>query len=163
MSLLEGLTPRARMFLRVLWTVTLLCLVAYTAYAFGLAHGSMDGFFQNIVAQAIDLGAAALCFTRGYLLRRERWAWVAMGAGLLATFAGDVTYTIWLRNSGAVPFPSLADVFYLLWYPLSYVAVVLLIRARVRGFHASMWLDGAVGALGIGAIASALVFEPILA
>ncbi|MDT4996256.1 MAG: hypothetical protein QOD45_324, partial [Pseudonocardiales bacterium] len=92
----------------------------------------------------------------------ERAAWIAMGMGLLATTGGDLIYNVWLVKLDEVPFPSIADVFYLAWYPLSYVTVMLLLRARVPRFPASMWLDGAIGGLGLAACAAALVFQPIL-
>ena len=44
----------------------------------------------------------------------------------------------------------------LAFYPASYVALVLMVRARVRRFQASMWLDGLIGALTIGAAATAV-------
>ena len=47
------------------------------------------------------------------------------------------------------PFPSVADVFYIAYYLPLYVTLVALIRARVPRFHASMWLDGLIGALGV--------------
>ena len=36
-------------------------------------------------------------------------------------------------------------------------------RRRIREFHASLWLDGIVAALGEAACAAALVLPPILA
>ena len=60
------------------------------------------------------------------------------------------------------PFPSVADFFYLGYYLPLYVTLVALIRARVPRFHASMWLDGIVGALGAGAVAVALLLGPAL-
>src|SRR6185503_1697605 len=36
-------------------------------------------------------------------------------------------------------------------------------QRRVREFHASLWLDGLVGALGMAACVAALVLPPILA
>ncbi len=41
--------------------------------------------------------------------------------------------------------------------------LILLTRRRVREFHASLWLDGLVAALGMAACAAALVLPPILA
>src|SRR4029453_18999879 len=60
------------------------------------------------------------------------------------------------------PFPSVADLFYLAYYLPLYVALVALIRGRVSRFHASMWLDGVIGAVGAGAVAVAVLLGPAL-
>jgi hypothetical protein len=54
--------------------------------------------------------------------------------------------------------PSVSDVLWLAFYPAAYVALVLFVRARVHDFHASVWLDGLVGALAAAALGAALVF-----
>ncbi len=61
------------------------------------------------------------------------------------------------------PLPSLADALWLAFYPATYVAIVLLVRARVREFRASLWVDGLVGALAVAALGAALVVGPITA
>ena len=60
------------------------------------------------------------------------------------------------------PYPSAADLLYLTFYPLLYAAVVLLARARVRAFRASVVLDGVVAGLGAAALALAVVLAPVL-
>lgn len=47
-------------------------------------------------------------------------------------------------------------------YPLVYACVALLLRAQVRRWHASTWLDGLVAASGLGAVAIAAVFHLVL-
>ena len=61
-----------------------------------------------------------------------------------------------------VPFPSAADGLWLACPALCCASVVLLLRAQVAHWHASTALDGLVGACGLGALASALVFQPLL-
>ena len=91
--------------------------------------------------------------------RRERLGWWAMAAGLLTSAAGNAYYTLVL--SPDIVYPSWADVLYLTWYPLGYVAVVLLLTARVGRFPLSVWLDGLVVGAGVAAVAAALWFEPL--
>ena len=43
------------------------------------------------------------------------------------------------------------------FYAAAYVAIVLLLRARLRPFTPSLWLDGLIGLLTLGAISVALV------
>ena len=56
------------------------------------------------------------------------------------------------KTEGRCPFdlvpPSVADGFYLAFYPLAYVAVMLAIRTEVRSFRSNVWLDGAVADVG---------------
>ncbi|HWM08690.1 MAG TPA: hypothetical protein VNO82_05080, partial [Solirubrobacteraceae bacterium] len=61
------------------------------------------------------------------------------------------------------PYPSVSDAGWLVFYPACWIAVVLLMRQRLREFHASLWLDGIVAALGVAAVTAALVLPPILA
>src|SRR4029077_618881 len=58
--------------------------------------------------------------------------------------------------------PSLADVFYLGFYPLTYVALVLLMRCGGRRLTIATWLDGAVAGLGAAALCASFVFSSVL-
>ena len=51
---------------------------------------------------------------------------------------------------------------YLAFYPAAYVGLVLLLRARGGRFPASVWLDGAIGAVGLGAALGALLFPIVI-
>jgi two-component system cell cycle response regulator len=46
-------------------------------------------------------------------------------------------------------------------YPWVLAGLVGLVRARGLGSHLSVWLDGLVGALALGTIGAALIFEPV--
>src|SRR3954468_21858705 len=75
----------------------------------------------------------------------ERGAWLALTLGLFGFFAGDVYYTVVITPmESTAPFPSPADAGYLAIYPGSYVALVLLLRARAGRIPASLWLDGVI-------------------
>jgi diguanylate cyclase len=63
---------------------------------------------------------------------------------------------------GSQPDVSLADVFFVAYYPLLYVALVGLVRSRVRRFHPNMWLDGVIGALGAAAVTTAVLLGSAL-
>src|SRR3954471_21476632 len=47
---------------------------------------------------------------------------------------------------------------YLSIYPGSYVALVLLLRARAGRIPSSLWLDGLISSLAVAALGAALVF-----
>jgi diguanylate cyclase (GGDEF)-like protein/putative nucleotidyltransferase with HDIG domain len=104
------------------------------------------------------LGVAVCALRTVHASGRERAAWLALTLGLLGFFAGDVYYTVVLTPLDTPPFPSPADAGYLSIYPGSYVALVLLLRARAGRIPTSLWLDGVITALAIAALGAALVF-----
>ena len=108
---------------------------------------------------AIALGALN-CFlcARG---RPDRVVWVLVGCAIAAWGAGDVYYTFVLEGKTVIPFPSLADAGYLLFYPPVYVALVVLFQKEVRGIVPSLWLDGVIAALTTAAIAASVVYEVV--
>jgi two-component system, cell cycle response regulator len=156
-------SPKLRAGLRALGALTGLGVLAYTAHvAVGLGSPGLDGFFQTWVLSGVSVGAGALCLLRGVAVRRERVAWLLMGAGLLAWAGGDITWTAVLADDPNPPYPSLSDVLYLCFYPLSYAALLLVARSRTDSFRSSLWLDGAIAGLTVAALISTLAFQPIV-
>src|SRR5919112_588765 len=107
-----------------------------------------------------ELLGCAVCAVRTlHATGRERAAWLALTLGLLGFFAGDVYYTAVITPmEGEAPFPSPADAGYLAIYPGSYVALVLLLRARAGRIPPNLWLDGLITSLAVAALGAALVF-----
>ena len=56
----------------------------------------------------------------------------------------------------------LADGFYVTFYPVAYIALMLLLRANVRRFSLASWLDGAVAGLGAAAVCATFAFKDVL-
>jgi diguanylate cyclase (GGDEF)-like protein len=111
---------------------------------------------------AVYVGSALVCL---FAVRRsgsDRMAWASLAAAISLGVVGNLVYTLAIAPMEDEPFPSIADLFYLAYYLPLYVALVALIRARVARFHASMWLDGVVGALGAGAVSVAVMLGPAL-
>jgi diguanylate cyclase (GGDEF)-like protein len=118
--------------------------------------------FQKFATNVVFMGSATLCAIRAFTVPGERAAWLLMAAGLFAWGLGGLYYTLYQWNLAEVPIPSPADAGWLLFYPPVYVALVLLFRARVRGRDSTLWIDGATGALAIGAFGAAIVFGTVL-
>jgi two-component system cell cycle response regulator len=116
----------------------------------------------TLVYNLLLVGAAACCAARGLTSRVERTPWLLLGlaTGLWAT--GDLYYTFFLSGREEIPFPSIADGFYLAFYPFAYVALALLLRRRVHHLHGSLWLDGIIGGLVVSALGAAVVFDAVL-
>ena len=125
--------------------------------------GWVNALIEDYLYNGVLVGAALICVARAALVREERIAWALIGFGLAAWSAADIYYTVVLSKLDAPPYPSISDAGWLVFYPACWLAVVLLMRRRIREFHASLWLDGLVAALGAAALTAALVLPPILA
>jgi diguanylate cyclase (GGDEF)-like protein len=146
-----------------LGALTALGVLAYAAHvAFGLGSPGLDDFFQDWVYCGVTIGAGALCVLRGLSVRRERLAWLVMGAGVFAWAGGDITWTVQLADDPSPPYPSISDVLYLAFYPASYASLLLVARSRTHSFRSSLWLDGAIAGLTVAAVIATLFFEPIV-
>lgn len=112
---------------------------------------------------AIEIGAVLACGWRAWSIRTERAAWWFMTAALASYAAGDLYWALTFSGVPAeeIPYPSAADALYLGLFPLSYVAVGLLIRSRSKGISPLRWLDGLIAALAVGSVAVALVYRPM--
>jgi diguanylate cyclase (GGDEF)-like protein len=117
----------------------------------------------DLGAYNVVFGAAAvLSFRAAAACPPERWAWRLLGAGLVAYLGGNVYGTFVLGDIEEPPYPSAADAMWLAMFPLAYAAMILLIRARVHRFQASVWLDGLVSVLGAVALADAFALHLVL-
>ncbi len=156
------LTGTRRLVIRGMQLVSLLALVGYAAQAAWSVCGTgADRFFEIYVYNALIFVAGGLCVARAVTTSRERGAWLVLGAGLLAWAAGEAYYTLFLERLDSPPVPSVSDGLWLAFYPACYLAILLLVRERVRQFRSSLWLDGVVGALAASAIAAAFIFGTI--
>ena len=131
--------------------------------ATGLGGQQLESVADKYVYTALELIAVAVCAARVLRRRDDRLAWAFMTLGLVAWTAGDLTWTLWLDNVASPPYPSLADAFYLTMYPAVYVAMMLLIRSRLRHCGPAQWLDGGVVGLTMAAVAAGLVLGTVLA
>jgi len=88
---------------------------------------------------------------------------VLFGAcAVTANAAGNTYYTLMTAAGVSLSFPSLADVGFLLFYPLMMAAMALAVRHHSRGLASSAWLDSAVGSLGAASVLAVLL-SPVLA
>ncbi len=118
----------------------------------------LDGW----VVCGIELTASIICIIRGLDKNPGRVAPLALGAGLLSWSLGDVFLTIESLGGTTPAVPSLADVFYIGFYPLAYVATVQLLRTALGRLSRPNWLDGVVAGFGAAAICAAFAFHSIL-
>lgn len=152
-----------RLALRVCATVGALAIALHIAHGqLGLGRRALDTFFETDVYDAVVAGAALSCLVRAWVIPTERLPWLLFGIALSFDATGEIYYSLAFGDSGNPPTPSLADLFYLLYYPCAYAGMVLLVRQRMEGFSASRWLDGAIAAATAAAVIAAMTFEQIL-
>ena len=113
---------------------------------------------DNGLIDAFEVALALGCLTCVVVGQSGRVGTTALGAGLLAWAMGDVIWSLESSPNG----PSLADGFYLAFYPLAYLALVSLIRSYARPHQAIVWLDGVIAGLGAAAVSAAFAFDTIL-
>jgi len=162
----RGGTPfessRARTALWSTYAVLGVLLVAYLVFLIQRGLGPSSTAVDGWGIDAFEVTASLLCIARGLIARRGRAAALFLGFGLLAWAVGDILLTIESLGGATPPTPSPADVLYLSFYPLAYVAVVLFMRGQVRRLTAPNWLDGAVAGVGAAAVCAAFAFHSIL-
>ena len=151
---------RARLLLTAMTVLLAICAFhAVVRFDAGPFAWLIEKWGYNVVLVASGL----VCLARGAVVRAERTAWLVMSVGVVGWALGNVYYTVVLWDQDPIPVPSPSDVLWIVYYPIVYVAVAMLLRARIARFHASLWVDGALAALAVGALSAAVVFQSVLA
>ena len=145
-----------------MWLLAALFLIYVVQLTFGLIPDPVGELVTKWSPLVIFPAAAVLCGVHGFRRDRERAAWLLLGLGLLLWGFGIAYFTIFQWNLKVIPTPSPADGFWLAVYPPWYAGLFLLFRARVGAVGWRVAVDGLIGALGMGAIAAAIVFEAVL-
>ncbi|HZU61332.1 MAG TPA: diguanylate cyclase, partial [Solirubrobacteraceae bacterium] len=140
----------------------ILAAVAYTVWVIVRGSGQTSSAIDNWGVAGFELVASLLCLVRAAVSRRDRSMVIVMGLGLMAWAVGDLTLSAEAAGGSTPPTPSAADAFYVAFYPLTYVAIMLLVRRRVKRFSLATWLDGVVAGMGASAICAAFVFQGVL-
>src|SRR5215210_5244709 len=158
-------TIPGRVVLRVAWTSLMVVFAAYVAVALGLGGPRLLDAFSTWVYIALVLGAATLLALRAATGESRRAPWLALATGAALWAAGELVYELWYSGApDLAPYPSVADALWLGAYVAAGAGIVLVLRARLRrAFHATMWLDAAIGATTISALAATVAFDPVLA
>jgi diguanylate cyclase (GGDEF)-like protein len=150
--------------LRVAWASLLVVFAAYVAVALGLGGSAVLDVFSSWVYIGLGLGAAVLLALRGFTSDDRRGPWLALSIGAAMYAIGELIYELaYSEAPDLAPYPSICDAFWLGSYLAVGTGIVLVLRARLRrAFHATMWLDAAIGATTISALAATLAFDPVL-
>ena len=105
--------------------------------------------------------ASLACLYKGLARRPGSAMPLILGFSLLSWSLGDIVLTTESIGGATPPSPSGADVFYLLFYPLAYVATVMILQRGLGRLARPNWLDGVVAGLGASTLCAAFAFHSI--
>ncbi len=138
-------------------------LLAFSAHTgLGIGGEGSGTLFNDWIYNGLILISAGWCISRAVLVRADRGAWALIGLALVCWASAEIINTVYLSKLEEPPYPSIADAFWLVFYPASYGAMILLVRSRMEQFRRSLWLDGVVAALAVASVGVIVFFQPIL-
>ncbi len=99
---------------------------------------------------------------RALRAKEQRLAWRVIAAAILSYMTGTLLWFNWFEHLSHPPIPSPSDALWLLFYPMSMVGILLLLRAEQPKASGVVRLQAAMIGAIVGAIGVVLVFIPIL-
>jgi hypothetical protein len=114
-------------------------------------------WFHDLVLVA----AALLVLARAILFPTHRRAWFSFALAMITWSVGTIAWSVAYGGQADPPYPTFADVLWLLWYPAMVVGIVFLIQGRVRRFELHRWMDGIAVTLLVLVAGFALIVEPV--
>ena len=150
--------------LRTLRRVSALGVAAYVllliAAGLGLDAAStllLGGGYSFFLALLVVVTAA-----RAVLYRQDRAAWGCFAAGLACYLGGNAAYALHYQHHLSLARPFWPDLGWMAFYPLAYVALLLMLRIRVRRLAVGTWVDGVVTGLTAAAFGAAFAVGAVL-
>lgn len=152
---------RARPGIEKLYLALSVVLIVYLVWLSIRPAGQSSTLVDGWGVDGFELLASGLCIASGLRRRTGRAIPLILGAALASWALGDLALTIESLHGATPATPSIADAFYLGFFPLAYVALVLFIRGEAGRLTATNWLDAAVAGLGAAALCAAFAFQAI--
>jgi hypothetical protein len=155
----EGELFVAPAFLSYVWLV-LVVLSILEAVNEIVDVGGPSWIYEVWIHDVILAVCAALVLGRAAFEPVTRRAWLSFGAAMTLWCVGSVAWSVVYGARAVAPYPTFADVLWLLWYPLMAVGIFHLIRVRVPQFELHRWMDGIAVTLVVLVAGFALVVQP---
>ena len=150
---------KTRYLLRLWEAIAIGGLLLFTLHVVYHVGGPASGSFYNWLDDALLLWATLALVVRAAVVADERAAWVLFALSLATWTAADIYYN---ANADTIGYPSIADALYLAYYPLVYVALLLLVRKLIVNLNRAIWLDGLVAVLAAAALGAAVLVQEVL-
>jgi diguanylate cyclase (GGDEF)-like protein/PAS domain S-box-containing protein len=146
----EGGSMRAR--------IVRACFLAWLTTLTAIYYAWPESHPVTFGAIGVTSGVTVLVGVRMYRPAR-RLPWYLLSAAILCFAAGD-TISFTLASLGEPPFPSIADCFYLAFYPLLAASFARFIRDRSGEPNRAALLDALVPTVGIGLVTWVFMIAP---
>ena len=154
------LSTRLAPALRGIYGLLGLLLIAYLVVLVALP-AARDSLLLNGWGSAVfELVVSVLALLGSRFTRRPAMP-LALGSAMLMWALGDFALTFESRRGAAPTPPSTADFFYLMFFPLAYLAIGLMVRREEIRMVPALWFDGAIAGLGTAALCAAFAFHRI--
>lgn len=153
---------------RVLQRALLVCVLWLAAFSLGTAFAGEEGLAVDLVGTVVydvpvALAAALTIVAARRAERPHRRFWQLLAVSNVGWFAGDLSRGIIVLGLGReLPFPSLADVFYLSSYAVVWPAVLVGFRPALSTRVWRVILDTSVTVAAVGYVGWALLIRPQL-
>jgi diguanylate cyclase (GGDEF)-like protein len=144
---------------RLSWIFLGLGVLTCLAYLVLRAGSAEPAAYLVAASVGVVMSILGACLMQG----PRRKVWVALAAGQVLYFAGDVTWVIYEQVLHIAPYPSVADAFYLARYPLLVFGLMWLIRGRRHGRDRAALLDAAIISTGFAVLGGVFVIAPAAA
>ncbi len=158
----SGASPRPRAAVWVCFAVIGVLLAAYLGFLIEHPAHHYSEWLDGWGIDAVEILASALCLARAAGRRQHRAVPLVLGLGLLSWSLGDTVLTIESLGGATPHTPSIADAFYLGFFPLAYVAMIMFMRGEIRRINSPSWLDSAVAGLGAASVCAAFAFQNVV-
>jgi hypothetical protein len=160
------------------WVVLVLAVVVYLGWAAAPASALYTGILSpdrllalaSLLKLVYLLAATAWAFACRDRLEADnpaRPAWFLLSLGLLSNFAGQLGLAPQQVFRAETPFPSMADIFFVLAYPLVIAALLVFLNAyREAGFPVGSLGERVAIVAGVAVVAAVIVapiLKPVLA
>ena len=143
----------------IIWALVTVGAAITAWYVVAPADHPAHRLVGNALFTLVPALAAHLCFGAASRSRRSAQSWRLIGFACVAWLAGQLVWNVYeIVLLQSPPFPSLADVGYILFYPLCAAGLIQLIRDASLQRGAEVMLDGLI----ISAVAALLSFEVLL-
>jgi diguanylate cyclase (GGDEF)-like protein len=143
------------------WAYGALGVGVLLALVFAVWNQVADGSFVYLVPATYGFVLSCVGASRMPPARRRIWWALAAGQGLF--LAGDLLWTLYEDVLGIEPYPSMADLAYLLSYPALALGMMWLVRGRRRGRDRAAFLDAAILTTGFTVVGAVFFVEPAAA
>ena len=142
---------------RIRWAYVGLAGAGLLAYPFATATGKDVIYLLSSAAVLVALSWGIRTYRP-----QHRSPWLLLLAGFTCFFIGDAISVVLDQVDGAAkPFPSLADIAYLLFYPLVYLAIGRFLRSTGHPDRAA-WVDASIWTVGAAVLLWEPLFEPYI-